>query len=363
MVEKFYNNIFLVLYRKNPALFSIFLVAGGYLFFNVTDAIVKGFTDRYTFADILFWNSFFTLLSTLFFCHLVGFKKIWSTKKLGWHGVRGVLTLGTCIAGLFALKDLTLANFYAIVFLSPIICVVFGKIFFNDDVTMKKFAAVILGFSGILIVTQPGAMTFSLGLLAAFSLAITLAGSIMAVRKIGKDEPKLLLSLLNGIILTAGALIFALCTDGITIPPLQDILVFALIGTLAAIGSTSVSTGFQISPSLSTVAPFHYIQIIGGVVLGYIFWNDVPSLTTIVGASIVIGSGLWIIFMEKGSVSPVAMSLEEILKQHSVGGRPPIGRDAIPEAFWNELSDDQKKQLTQHFERAQKQYRIHEMPA
>ena len=97
--------------------------------------------------------------------------------------------------------------------------------------------------------------------------------------------------------------------------------------------------------------------------LGYIFWNDVPSLTTIVGASIVIGSGLWIIFMEKGSVSPVAMSLEEILKQHSVGGRPPIGRDAIPESFWNELSDDQKKQLTQHFERAQKQYRIHEMPA
>tara|TARA_Y100001934_G_C12352823_1_gene776339 strand:+ start:695 stop:1846 length:1152 start_codon:yes stop_codon:yes gene_type:complete len=355
MVEKFYNNIFLVLYKKNPSLFAIFLVAGGYLFFNITDAIVKAYTENYSFADILFWNSLFNFVSMLIFAQIVGFNKIWRTGKLKWHFLRGVFTFMNCLMAIYAVSELTLANFYAIVFLAPIICVIFGKIFFKDHLTLKKFAAVIFGFIGILIVTKPGAITIGMGVVAAFTLAVCVAMGIMVVRKIGKDEPKLLLSLSNSAVIFAGAIVYAACTGGITLPAMSDLVIFALIGTLASIGGTSVSTGFQIAPSVSTVAPFHYIQIIGGIVLGLIFWNDVPTLTTLIGASIVISSGLWIIRQEKGIRSPIGMTLEEILEQHSVAGRPPLAREAIPQQVWDILTEEQRFQLNQHFENAKKE--------
>lgn len=355
MVERFYNNVFLALYNKNPAIFAIFLVAGGYLIFNITDAIVKGYTERLDVGNILFWNTLFNFISMLIFCKMVGFKKIWRREKLNWHLLRGLFCLGTCMCGIMALKELQLANFYAIVFLSPMVCVLFGRIFFKDFVDTKKMMAVILGFLGILIVVQPGSMSFSFGALMALGLVICLASSLMIVRKIGKEEPKLLFSLVVSAVTLVGTLIFALSTEGITLPSLADLIVFAGVGTLVSIASTGISTGFQISPSTATVAPFHYVQIVGGIILGYLLWDDLPTLTTLGGAAVVISSGVWIILMEKGTKSPVAASLDEILEQHSSKNRAPLGRDAIPPEVWEALNEEQRNMLELRLSKASAQ--------
>lgn len=317
MVERLYNNIFLKLYNRHPAFFSIFLVSFGYLIFNVSDAANKYFSEFYGAFELIFWTSLFSLITMVLLSLASGLRKTVTSTAWHWHVARGLLSLIGLFFVITAVKNTTLANFYAIVFLSPITCVVAARLFFGDSLGFEKLCAVILGFIGILVVVQPGNVAMNIGILASMGCVLTHTSSIMLVRKMGADEPKLLFGLSGSCILVVGAFLIETFGNGLTVPPISHMFVFAALGVACAIAATAVSTGFQIAPSTSTVAPFHYIQIIGGIAIGYIYWNEVPTTMTLLGAAIVIASGCWVIKQERGQKSPIAATLDEVIEHTS----------------------------------------------
>ncbi len=317
MIERLYNNVFLRLYNAQPAFFAIFLVASGYLVFNISDAFTKYFADIYPAYTIIFWISLFSLLTMLLVAWASGFKKTITSTAWHWHIARGLLALGGFYLIVLAVKNTTLANFYAIVFLSPMTCVIAARIFFGDALSIQKMCAILVAFFGILVVVQPGVEPIHIGIWASLGCVFLHTGSIMLVRKMGAHEPKLLFGLSYSFIVAMGALIINLSIGDLIIPEIDDLKIMASLGIACAIAGTAVSTGFQIAPSTSTVAPFHYIQIIGGIVIGYIYWGDVPTTTTLVGASIVIAAGLWLLNQEKGHKSHVASDLKDVIEDTS----------------------------------------------
>lgn len=323
MVERFYNNFFLRFYNAHPALFSIFLISLGYSIFNINDALVKHVTHSFTLFEIIFWNGLFSFITINVLAFVAGYKKSLHSKKTKLHALRGCIAfIGSCCVVL-ALSELELATFYAIAFLSPIVCVLFARMFFKDHLGTNKIMATVLGFFGILFIAQPENLPLGLGLLAALGLVFTHSISMMIVRKIGKDEPKLFFSFMTSLIVASLSLTMCLVEGTLKLPDAASLSIFASIGFCAALAGTAVSTSFQIAPSTSTVAPFHYVQMVWGVLIGIVFWHEIPSLYTTIGSLIVIASGAWIILLEKGQKSPIAAPLEEVL-ENSVDLSPSV---------------------------------------
>ena len=303
MVDHFYNNIFLRFYHAHPAFFSIFLVATGYLMLNVTDALNKFFMSDYTAFELMFWSSTASTLTMLGLAKISGFKKSVTSRQWKLHIIRGFLVVVNIALALTALRYMELANFYAIVFLSPITCVICGRLFFGDALSFAKLAAVCCGFMGILIVVQPNNIEMNIGVIACLGMVMTCPASLLLVRKMGKDEPKLIFGLSASAVIMVTSFFCIIFSTGFSLPSLAPLSLFALIGFMGCIVGTFITTGFQLAPNTSTVAPFHYIQILGGIVIGYFVWGDIPTYMTLIGGSIVIMSGLWIMLQEKQAAS------------------------------------------------------------
>lgn len=271
-------------------------------------------TTQFTIFEIIFWNALFSFLTINVIAFFAGYKKSLTSHKMNWHVFRGLFSFtGACFV-VIALSKLELATFYAISFLSPLVCVIFAYLFFKDHLGTQKIMATVLGFFGILFIAQPENIPLGLGLFAALGLVFTHSISMMIVRKIGKEEPKLVFSFTTSLITCALSLALCFYNGTFSIPDAGSLITFASIGFCAALAGTAVSTSFQIAPSTSTVAPFHYIQMVWGVLIGVVFWNEIPTLSSNIGSFIVMASGIWIIFLEKGQKSPLAAPLEKILE-------------------------------------------------
>lgn len=300
MISSLFSSFFHYLQKKHAAYFSITLVLIGYLFFNFVDALFKVLVTEYTTIEIVFWSSLFTFMGMICICAFSDIRSVCKTNDMKWHILRGILTLGYVSCNIIAFKYLSLANFYAIVFLSPILCVLMGRLFFQDLINRPKGLALLMGFIGVLIVVRPSNIDFNIGVIAVFLSAIMHASSLVIIRKISKNDHQLLFHLIVSIVVLLGALApYIYLTDHMIIPEPYHLSLFIGCGFLCAVAATLIAIGFQIAPSTSTVAPFHYMQIIGGVVIGYLIWGDIPTLSTLIGSAIIIISGLMVIYNEK----------------------------------------------------------------
>ena len=305
-------SLFTRLYTIHPAFFAISLVVVGYLGFNIIDSFNKLLTDHYAALEIMTWTNLSSTITLLIFAGFHNFKDTFRSDNWRWHIGRGLLFFVYVYLCLVAVTYLSLANFYAILFFSPIICVVLGRIFFKDALSPKKALAVILGFMGVLIVVQPSNIPFNIGSMACLAAVILYSVSLMFIRKIGNEYPKLLFGISSCFIICLCAFVTTLITDQFRIPAIDDLLLMIVIGVMIGFASTSISAGFQIAPSTSTVASFHYIQIVGGIVIGYFVWGDIPSWMSITGSVIIIMSGIWIIFLERNQNSALYESHKDI---------------------------------------------------
>ncbi|MDH5622568.1 MAG: DMT family transporter, partial [Gammaproteobacteria bacterium] len=160
-----------------------------------------------------------------------------------------------------------------------------------------RWAAVIAGFIGTLIILRPGGGEFSIASIAILFAACCYACQAIASRHLATES---LLSL--SVYVVAGPLLVAITLiDSESWQPLD--LFGWLLMTGAAIGSVVAWVGFlngyrQASPSV--LAPFEYLAIIAGAGAGYVIWDEVPDIWVLVGALVIIASGLYVAFREIG---------------------------------------------------------------
>jgi drug/metabolite transporter (DMT)-like permease len=209
--------------------------------------------------------------------------------------------IGT-IASIITFTKLPMAEAFCLLFLLPSFVTILSVIFLKEDVRWQRWAAVIIGFIGVLVVLRPGFRELSVGHLAAAIGGLSSAISIVVVRALGPSEKRLSLygSALLGTLILSGVFMFS---DFQMPSPTQWIFVasYALLG---AMGNVLLMTAARLAPA-SLVAPPQYSQMIWAIAFGYLLFDDHIDLPMGLGILLIIFSGLLTLARERKRGTPL----------------------------------------------------------
>lgn len=218
-----------------------------------------------------------------------------------WRGLMGTLAMGLGFAGLGLLP---LPEVTAIGYAAPLLTVIFAAMFLGEEVRAFRISAVILGMVGVLIVLSPRlsivsgqAMNHaqSLGAVLVLGGAVFAALAQVFVRKLVVAEKTSVIVFYFS--LTATVLSLATLPFGWVIPTPTEAALLITAGLLGGIGQVLLTSSYR-EADASVVAPFEYASMIFALVIGYAVFDEVPTLTMLVGAALVVSAGILIIWRE-----------------------------------------------------------------
>ncbi len=263
--------------------------------FAAHDVVVKVLGGYYSPFQIVFFHVLFGLpLAVL----LMMYNPDAASLRLvhpRWMALRAAAMVVTVSSVFFAFSQLPLAQAYAIIFAAPMLTTVLSIYVLGEQVGKRRWTAIVLGFIGVLIVLRPGVAPLALGHLAAISAALGLSISYVVMRKTCHSEGRIALMLYPMVLnLSVMACILPL----IYVPmPLQHLGLVGLISVLNFSAWLILIEAYRRADTV-VVAPQQFSQIVWAVIFGKLFFQEVPDLTTWIGAAIIIGSGFYIIIRE-----------------------------------------------------------------
>ncbi len=213
----------------------------------------------------------------------------------GWVALRTGAVVITGVSAFYAFSTLPLAQVYAILFAAPLLITVLAIPILGETVRLRRWLAVIVGLTGVLVVLRPGQTELGLGHLAALTAAFGGSIASVIVRRIGNDERAvviLLYPMVANFVVMGAALAFVYEPM-----PITHLGMLAVIAALAWIASRLIVTAYSIGEA-AIIAPMQYSQIVWAIVFGLLFFDESIDFYTAVGSGIVIASGLYIVFRE-----------------------------------------------------------------
>ncbi len=228
---------------------------------------------------------------------ILSLRQLFQTSQLSAQLVRSVLMAATTAFNFLALQHLRLDQTVTIFFLSPLVVALAAGPLLGEWVGWRRLMAIVVGFFGILIVVRPGITEIEPALGYAFGAMAVYVCFILLTRQMAHKDPPLVTlhySLILGTI--AGA---PIAFANWSAP--QDLMTWVLLlalGVFGGLGHYLFILAHRLAPA-STLAPFVYFQIITMTVLGYFVFDDLPDVWTLVGASVVTASGLYLLHRER----------------------------------------------------------------
>jgi drug/metabolite transporter (DMT)-like permease len=213
------------------------------------------------------------------------------------HVMRGFLSVLTLWTFVYAVSQLSLADAYSIFLAAPLIVTALSAPMLGERVGWQRWGAIVVGLTGALVMLRPsGAGLSALGGVAAFASASMYAVGVILIRIASRTDtaPATVFWTLLVLTIVAGALAIPTWT------PIQreHWLWIGLIGVTGACGQLLLTDAFRRCEA-SVVAPFEYSALLWGVTLDWVVWQVLPGARMLVGSSIVIGSGLYLIWRER----------------------------------------------------------------
>jgi S-adenosylmethionine uptake transporter len=213
----------------------------------------------------------------------------------GWVALRTVMTLITGVSAFYAFSSLPLAQTYSILFASPLLITVMAIPILGERVRFRRWAAVIVGLVGVLVVLRPGQVPLSLGHLAALTAAVCGALASVIVRKIGQQERPVVLMLYP---MTANFL-----ATGAALPFVYRPMEITELGLMAVIALFGLAASYLMilayrAGEAVIVAPMQYSQMLWAIGYGWFLFGEGVDGYTQLGSGIIIASGLYIVLRE-----------------------------------------------------------------
>jgi drug/metabolite transporter (DMT)-like permease len=295
---------------------GIAFVLAGVSAFSVHDVVVKSLSGRYPLLEIVFVRSLVAVLPIVSLAWWERGPAVLSTHRPWVLAGRGLIGVCSFTAYYMALAALPLADTVALYFAAPLLLTALSALVLRERVGGRRWGAALVGFAGVLVVLRPGAGVFEwAGLLAVLS-AFLYAISQTLTRWLGRTESAatIALSAILVALLVSGAsgLVglgrrtgrglhpsLAFLTRDWALPGFGDLGVMTFGGFLAAAGSYCLVQAYRAAPA-GVVSPFEYIMIVWAVILGYLFWGNVPGGATLFGVTLTVGAGLYLLRHEAG---------------------------------------------------------------
>ncbi|MDG2007744.1 MAG: DMT family transporter [Alphaproteobacteria bacterium] len=267
-----------------------------YLSFSLLDTIQKTLIIYYSVFQLLFIKYCFTLCLSFIESRRKKNYKFYITNNLKLQILRSFLSILESACFVLAFRYLSLADAHSIGGLTPIIVVIFSSIFLKEKITPKIWLAIFMGFIGVLVIMRPGLSIFDPKSLIPLSAALFLGLYQVVTRKASEydqNETSLFYTAITGILIMGSISFFYWIPIN-----LSFILLFMGVGVFYSLGLYLQIIALS-KARASIVQPFHYTLIFWAIIFGFIFYNDVPDLFTIAGATIIASSGIYI-FLKKG---------------------------------------------------------------
>lgn len=212
-----------------------------------------------------------------------------------WTMIRTVSAVLMGLGGFHAFSVLPMAQCYAIFFAMPILITLLAIPLLGEQIGWSRGIAVFVGLLGVLVVLQPGEVDFSLGHLAALSVATFGALTWVIVRKVGKAERSIVLMLYP---MVANFLVMGAAMPFFYKPiPIEHLGMLGMMAAMGLIAGLLSIYAYRVAPAV-IVAPMQYSQMLWAVFYGWLFFGESLDWNTAVGSLIIIVSGLYILLRE-----------------------------------------------------------------
>ena len=284
---------------KNPR--GILLMSLAFALFAVADTIAKVLLEYYSPLQVVFIRMLGLFLGVNFVM-LYNFKWFGKTQHLFKQLLRGLAQTGSAVAFLFGLTTIPIADATSIAFVAPLFVIILSYFILKEPIGIRRWLAVIIGFSGTLIIIRPGFEMIDFG-----HLFIIIAAFLFAFRQIisrvlaPTDNP------VTTAFFTAytSVFIFVLFQPWIWTPitDKKHILLFIVFATLAGTAEFLVIKSLQMAHAV-VVSPLQYTLLIWVTVFGFIIWGIIPDFWTFLGAGVIIATGLYSLHRERLRNSP-----------------------------------------------------------
>ena len=256
--------------------------------FSLMDIIVKWSVD-YPIGQILFFRGFFGIIFYFFIIPKNRLRNFYLTKRPGLHLLRSISGLIAIVAIFIALRELPLATVVSISFAAPIFTTIFSIFLLNEKVGIYRWLAVLVGFVGILIITEPGISDLNIYYIYPIIFCLGLSYVAITLRQLSSTEPVWLISLFFSLAITLLSLLTI--PSGWVMPSLDHFVLLSLIGIFGGASNLWLSQSYKYS-EVSLVTPLKYLALVFAIIFGYFIWNEIPTIKTLVGAFLVIISTL-----------------------------------------------------------------------
>ena len=256
--------------------------------FSIMDIIVK-WSEHYPLGQVLFFRGFFGIVFYFFIIPRERLHNFYFTKRPGLHFLRCFSGLIALVAIFIALRSLPLATVVSISFAAPIFTTIFSIFLLSEKVGVYRWLAVIVGFIGILVITEPGITSLNIYYIFPIIFCIGLSYVAITIRKLSSTEPVWLISLYFSISITLSS-IFSIPLGWI-MPSAKDFLILAMIGIFGGVANLWLSQSYKYS-EVSLVTPLKYLALVFAIIFGYLIWDEIPTIKSLFGAGLVIFSTL-----------------------------------------------------------------------
>jgi drug/metabolite transporter (DMT)-like permease len=258
-------------------------------------------------GQIAFFRSFFAFLPILaFLAWRGGVGAAFVTSRPLGHIFRGVIGATSMLLGFFALTRLPLPEAIALNYAQPLLLVIISAVFLGETIRIYRWSAVVIGLIGVFIISWPKLTLFTsgeamsnqeaLGMTAALVAAAMSAVALLQVRELVRTEKSA--TVVIWFSLTASVTGLLTIPFGWITPNWQQFALLVGAGICGGIAQILMTESYRHTEA-STLAPFEYVSLLLGLLVGYFAFNEVPTIHMVVGGLIVIGAGIFIIWRER----------------------------------------------------------------
>jgi drug/metabolite transporter (DMT)-like permease len=261
----------------------------------VTNALVKWEVALYPLGEVAFFRTLFGLIPLYLIILPRTGLVVFRTHRLGGHVKRAVSQFCSMMSIFVAFQLMPLAAVTAIGFAAPLFTTLLSIVILKDRVGIHRWSALIVGFAGVLLITHPGVGAFQIGAVFALANSILISTVAIAIRQMSRTESTETLTIYQMTLIAC----FTACLlpFGFTTPRWADVGLLALAGFGNGTAQYWWTKALNLAPP-SAVVPFNYLSLVWATLIGFAVWGDVPTTQLLIGAVIVVGSGLYILWRE-----------------------------------------------------------------
>ena len=262
---------------------------------SVNDVVVKGLNTSFPVWEVIFFRAFSGILVSFVLIFIFGWQSL-KTKKPIRHFVRAFSAVGCVIFYFFGLKFLLLSENIAIVHSAPIFAALLAVPILGERLGIHRVTAIVIGFIGVIIIVKPGTDVFKLVSILPLISALFMASVYLSTRSLMNTDSSIAIIFYYSLALLITSIVFF--PSDFAMPNIVQLIPLMSLGVMGSLGHYFMSQAAK-NAEVVVISPFEYSSFIFVGIMGYIFYNEVPSISIIIGGILIILGGVYIAYREQ----------------------------------------------------------------